>query len=72
MARLRDCDGRIADSIQWRRLVETNIQRIISMAVSKDPALAHNFEKNSAETIAAIAALQQRVHREGYGLSGPC
>ncbi|MBV8469328.1 MAG: HAMP domain-containing protein [Burkholderiaceae bacterium] len=57
----QDCDARIADSIEWRRLVETNIQRVISMAVSKDPALAHNFERRIAETMEAIAATQRRV-----------
>jgi len=61
MATIQDCDARIADSIEWRRLVETNIQRIIAMAVSKDPALGRNFEKTIDTTIQAIAATQQRV-----------
>ncbi|MBV8501288.1 MAG: HAMP domain-containing protein [Paucibacter sp.] len=58
---IQDCDARIADSIEWRRLVETNIQRVISLVVSKDPALAHNFERPIAETMEAIAATQRRV-----------
>ncbi|MDY0746823.1 methyl-accepting chemotaxis protein [Paucibacter sp. R3-3] len=61
MARLQDYDGRIVDSIQWRRLVETNVQRVIAMAVSQDPVLERNFERKSAEAIAAIAAMQKRV-----------
>ena len=61
MAQMQDHDERIADSIQWRRLVETNIQRVIAMAVSSDPAITRNFEHEFADTRQAIVAMQERV-----------
>jgi len=44
LAQVQDYDAGIADSLQWRRLAETNIQRMIAMAISRDPVMAHNFE----------------------------
>ena len=61
LAQIQDFDARIADSLQWRRLAETNIQRVIAMAISKDPALARNFEHKIPDAIRATAEMQKRV-----------
>ncbi len=61
LAQVQDFDARIADSLQWRRLTETNIQRVIAMAISNDSMIAHNFERKIQEGITATAELQKRV-----------
>ncbi len=61
LAVIQDYDARIADSLQWRRLAETNIQRVIAMAISKDPVIARNFEGKIPEAIQATADMQKRV-----------
>ncbi len=61
LAQIQDYDARIADTLQWRRLAETNIQRVIAMAISKDPLIAHNFEKKIPDAIQATADMQKKV-----------
>ena len=64
LVQARSYDARIADSIEWRGLTDTNIQRVIAMAISKDPAIKSNFQEKIPDTIKSITEVQKRVTAE--------
>ena len=61
MEQMEQHEGRIVQAVKWRGLIEANVQRILALSASMDPAIAEAFTESNKAGIVASSAMQKSI-----------
>jgi len=61
MDQIEQHESRIAKAVKWRGLIEANVQRILALSASMDPAIAEAFTESNKAGIVVSSAMQKEI-----------